>query len=218
MAIRCLRPYESEEAFLAEERDTLTRTAVTLIGAPSRPRGVVIRFELTLKDGTVLLRGEGRVLSFQPPDEHGPSSLTLRFTRLDAKSKGLVDRAAALRESVYPPHPSEFSGAIGNPDTEPPPEDPLAATSMSATMPSTIDQAPPSETPTSIAIASISSGSLPFEDVGASTNMRGDSDLPPASTSPVGRDNLLERLRTRAKTLSPSQVATILAVPRPSSS
>jgi hypothetical protein len=218
VAIRSLRPYESEDAFLDEERDTLTRTAVTLIGAPSRPRGVIIRFELTLKDGTALLRGEGRVLSFQPPDEHGPSSLTLRFTRLDAKSKALVDRAAALRESAYPPRPSEFSGAIVNPDTEPPPEDPLATTTMSATMPPDIDQPPPSDGPISIAI---SSGSLPFEnveDIGATISMRGDSELPPASTSPVGRDNLLDRLRIRAKTLSPSQVARILAVPRPTSS
>ena len=84
VAIRSLRPYDTVEAFLEEERDTLTRTAITLIGAPSRPRGVVIRFELTLSDGTPLVRGEGRVLGFQPPDDGGPSSLTLRFTRLDA--------------------------------------------------------------------------------------------------------------------------------------
>jgi hypothetical protein len=199
VAIRSLRPYDTEEAFLAQERDTLSRTAVTLIGAPSRPRGVVIRFELTLRDGAPLIRGEGRVLSFEPADEKGPSSLTLRFTRLDAKSKALVDRAAALREKTgtEPPVPEAH-------DTSPPgadgADDPFASTQMAQVA------SPPSEPPVSEEIALSTSQSVlaasDVEEIGAAVR---------EAAPPPGRDSLLDRLRMRAKTLTPSQVATILA-------
>jgi hypothetical protein len=202
VAIRSMRPYASEDAFLAEERDTLTRTAITLIGAPTRPRGVVIRFEVTLNDGTPILRGEGRVLGFQPADDRGPSSLTLRFTRLDAKSKALVDRAADLRDAS---DSSPVAPAARPFDTAPPPgEDPLASTTMGSTMSDSYGdslEASPASEPIALAI---SSGNLPLgeaEEIG----------LPPAAvTPPPRRDLLLDQLRTRAKGLTPSQVAIIL--------
>jgi molecular chaperone DnaK len=200
-----MRPYATEEAFLAEERDTLSRTAVTLIGAPSRPRGVIIRFEMTLNDGSPILRGEGRVLGFQAADERGPSALTLRFTRLDARSKALVDRATELRESSEPT--ASTSAAPRAPDTEPPAEDPLASTSMGMTMPSRADGPPSSGD--SIALA-ISSGSLPLgeaEDIGIPASSQPD---------PAQRNGLLDRLRTRAQTLTPTQVASILNAQRSS--
>jgi hypothetical protein len=226
IAIRSLRPYATEEDFLAEERDTLSRTAITLIGAPSRPRGVVIRFELTLSDGTPLVRGEGRVLGFQAADEQGPSSLTLRFTRLDAKSKALVDRAARIRESG-PPLAADTQTSVS--DTEPPVEDdPLASTSVGATVPPSLDEAPPSmPLADDELLVSLSSPSLPLadaEEVGpvlrphsgprAKVN---EHELASADSDAARRDGLLERLRTRARTLSPSQVATILAPRGPAS-
>jgi hypothetical protein len=208
-----MRPYSTEDAFLAEERDTLTRSAITLIGAPSRPRGVVIRFELTLADGVPLVRGEGRVLGYQPADDRGPSSLTLRFTKLDARSKALVDRAADQRDGetgrtrqgsqpptrpTQPPEPPH--------DTTPPGGlDALGVTSTGSTIPPAHPS--PSSPPEDIAL-SISSGSLPMgevEEIGVSSS------LPPRSED---RDQLLDRLRTRARTLSPTQVETILSAPR----
>ena len=205
VAIRSMRPYATEEEFLAEERDTLSRTAVTLIGAPPRPRGVVIRFEITLSDGVAIVRGEGRVLSYQAADERGPSALTLRFTRLDAKSKALVDRAADLHDAAS----SSATPTEGTPlPTDAPPappsdDDPLASTSMGFTMPSTLEEPPPpSDAPVSLAI---SSGSLPLgevEEIGQEAA---------SDTDPARREGLLDRLRTRAKALTPSQIATILA-------
>jgi molecular chaperone DnaK len=170
-----MRPYATIEAFLAEERDTFSRTAVTLIGAPTRPRGVVIRFEVTLSNGTPVLRGEGRVLGFQAADDQGPSSLTLRFTRLDARSKALVDRAAELREnreSSIPPEPRPT-------DAGPAPSSPESGPTLTA--PAAFP--PPGE-------------SSPA--------------LTPVDAPPPQRDALLDRLRARAKTLSPGQIETIL--------
>ncbi len=98
MAIRVTRPYASAEEFLEHELETLTRTSVTLIGAQPRPKGVILRFEVAMPSGGQLLRGEGRVVGFKENALGDQPGLVLRFTRLDTKSKALVDRAAAIRE------------------------------------------------------------------------------------------------------------------------
>jgi hypothetical protein len=108
VAIRISRPQASEDEFLEQELDTVTRTGVTLLGAQPRPQGVVLRFEIVLASGTIVLRGEGRVVAFKPNVHQGLGGLTLRFTRLDSKSKALVDKANALREQRRPSgHPSK---------------------------------------------------------------------------------------------------------------
>ncbi len=99
VAVRVTRPYSSEDEFLQAELDTITRTGVVLLGTQSRPSGVVLRFELALESGTPLLRGEGRVVSYKMAAGSDVSALTLRFTRLDTKSKSLVDRVAGIREA-----------------------------------------------------------------------------------------------------------------------
>lgn len=111
VALRIVRPYPTEDALLAAESNAFTRTGVVLIGAPSKPSGVVLRYEMCLSDGTPVMRGEGRVVGYRPADESGESALMLRFTKLDVKSKELLDRAVALREErrslapVPPPAP-----------------------------------------------------------------------------------------------------------------
>ncbi len=96
-AIRITRPYQTDDEFLAAELETISRTGVVLVGAQQRPDGVVLRFELALASGAPLIRGEGRVIGYKPNAFGSEPGLALRFTRLDSKSKALVDRAAALR-------------------------------------------------------------------------------------------------------------------------
>jgi molecular chaperone DnaK len=99
VAIRITRPYATEQEYLEREFDTLTRTSVILLGAQARPQGVVLRFEIVLKNGDSMLRGEGRVVGFKEKAYAGEPGLSLRFTRLDARSKALVDRAATMRDA-----------------------------------------------------------------------------------------------------------------------
>lgn len=133
VAIRITRPHQSEEDFLAAELDTISRTGVVLVGAQQRPEGVVLRFELTLANGAPLLRGEGRVIGYKPNVIGNEGGLALRFTRLDSKSKGLVDRVGAMREqrrSLVPPPPQSARQAEAPPPPPPPPTpapDPLAS-------------------------------------------------------------------------------------------
>jgi hypothetical protein len=50
-AIRLTRPYATEQQYLEQELETLTRTGITLIGAQNRPEGVVLRFEIGFRPG-----------------------------------------------------------------------------------------------------------------------------------------------------------------------
>lgn len=130
VAIRIVRPYDSEAEFLESELETVGKTSVILIGAHSRPQGVILRFEVVLQNGAVVLRGEGRVLQHKESAFRGQAGLALRFTRLDPKSKAVVDRASALREArlsgsmppqAVPVPPEASSSPIAVPDAEPTP-------------------------------------------------------------------------------------------------
>ncbi len=117
VAIRIVRPYETEEQLLEHELETIGKTSVVLIGAHPRPTGVILRFEVTLSSGETVLRGEGRVLAHKENAFRGQSGLTLRFTRLDPKSKTVVDRATHMREARAQDNgsPSRPSPAVDSP-------------------------------------------------------------------------------------------------------
>jgi hypothetical protein len=120
IAIRIVRPYESEEAWFENELETMTRSSLILVGASAREPGVVLRFEVTLSTGKPVLRGEGKVLEYVPPKtaaDPGLSGLMIRFTKLDPKSKRNPRPALAVAaeseekapESVLLPEPERLS-------------------------------------------------------------------------------------------------------------
>jgi len=197
-AIRITRPYSSEDEYLQWELDTLTRTSITLIGAQQRPQGVVLRFEVVLASGQALGRGEGRVVGFKANAHPGLGGLTLRFTRLDSRSKALIDRAAALRElrrSSAPPARAS--------------EPPAAMRSIAPPLPSRASQAPAKRAEDT-------------EETAPSPPVQARRIEPPRRSSPgirairapvgppPGRDALLERLRVRANALDAATVRQIL--------
>jgi hypothetical protein len=223
VAIRITRPYATEDDFLEHELETLSRTSVTLLGAQARPQGVVLRFELVLPSGPVLLRGEGRVVAFREDAYLGLSGLTLRFTRLDSRSKALVDKAATLRDRrrpsvgpAQPPPPEPSEPAASAPvihDADIPVATapaPVPAVALPLPMPATILFPPPFATraqhPPAIATAGAGAAfpPAPFPPALADAPSRRAEPLP-------ARDALLDRLRARARGLDQSAVERILA-------
>jgi hypothetical protein len=208
VAIRIARPYPSEEAFLEHELDTLTRTSVVLLGAQSRPQGVVLRFEVTLASGAPLLRGEGRVVGYKPNALNDEPGLTLRFTRLDPRSKALIDRAAALRDARargvtrpdLPPYepPLEVTRA-GPPPSMAPPVSVAPPTAPPATMPPTT-RAPTTAPPTTARPPS----------------MRAPPSMPPQSTRPQStRPQSTRPPSTRPPSMRPASTRGPSTRPRP---
>ncbi|HXX67789.1 MAG TPA: hypothetical protein VEK07_11435 [Polyangiaceae bacterium] len=229
-AIRITRPYSTEDEYLEHELDTLTRASITLVGAQPRAEGAVLRFELALPSGQVLLRGEGRVVGFKPNALNGLGGLALRFTRLDTRSKALVDKAAALRERRRPPlrspgsdPPAPPSIALPRPplaSVAPPPEPPQPgamppAAARPSSNPPSIATRPSSSPPGPPSIATRPSSNPP----GLPATAARPSPVPPiyASSSdlvprlPSDREALLERLRARARKLDPATVKRLLA-------
>jgi len=210
VAIRIARPYSTEDQYLEREVETITRTSVVLVGAQSRPQGVILRFEIALQNGTSLLRGEGRVVGYRENAFEDLPGLTLRFTRLDSRSKALVDKAAAIREararaafeaslvkSDFPPAPGPPSPPSIFRPSAPPPAPPSA--------PGSFPPAP--DEPTSIGAPPPDASSQPS--------------LPPAPESdatasdvhlraPDDKTARLARLRERARKMTPDRVASIL--------
>jgi hypothetical protein len=182
-AIRVARPHATEEEFLENELETLTRTSITLLGAQPRPPGLMLRFELALSTGVVLMRGEGRVVGYRPDAFYGMGGLTLRFTRLDLRSKAFADKAAGMRERRRP-----FASMGDTPSLAAPPirvEDIIEDIT-----------APGSDA------ASIADIRSPDEASAA--------DEPFSHSPPRERDALLERLRARSRTLNGETIRKIL--------
>jgi hypothetical protein len=193
VAIRITRPHQNEDEFLAAELDTISRTGVVLVGAQQRPEGVVLRFELTLANGAPLLRGEGRVIGYKPNVIGSEGGLALRFTRLDSKSKGLVDRVGALREqrrSLAPPPPSgQKPTAADAPVPPPPPTPPDFVTT--GEIPAVVETPPSTDPP--------------------KAGRRDDQSKPSVAQAQDRSGDRFARLRERASRISAEQTAQIFA-------
>jgi hypothetical protein len=196
VAIRITRPFTTEDEFLEQELETVSRTSVTLLGAQPRPQGVVLRFELVLSSGHVLMRGEGRVVGFRPNAHQGLGGLTLRFTRLDSRSKALVDKATTLRDRRRP------SAGPAAPEVSP------SAPSVATTEANGASPSAPEVTGEAQAI------DLESTHAEAPTSKRSERPPHPAqpalAPAPGGKEALLERLRARAHTLDATAVGRIL--------
>lgn len=230
VAVRIVRPYETEEAFLESELETVGKTSIILIGAHSRPAGVILRFEVTLSNGNTIMRGEGRVLAYKESAFRGQPGLALRFTRLDPKSKALVDRAAALRDarlasdSVRPSRPAPPSEQAAPPPAAP--SDPAVAQILSSPTPAAPSVVPPVpvaervEPPPTVSAPESSPSPPPaaplvdaprqVEPAAATTLSATVEAAPSAVLPPSDRESILARLRKRAGALSEEEKATIV--------
>ncbi len=231
VAIRITRPYESEEEYLANELEMISKTSITLVGAQPRPQGVVLRFELVLGAGQVLVRGEGRVVGFKPNAHRGVGGLTLRFTRIDARSKALLDKATAMRElrrpSSKPPKAPDEATAQAAAEAAPaaPPPSPEGELNLPASAPAQPPE-PSSgpELPAALAFplpappvppepsngAREAPAPPPTPLASAALPLPMDSSPARTATPPQDRNALLERLRNRAQALQPAAVQRIL--------
>jgi hypothetical protein len=120
VAFRLKRPYASEDELVAGDAHGIRKSGMLLFGAAPRPVGLIVRFEVALRDGTPVFRGEGKVVAYHPaapPPSDQPAALQVKFTRLDPRGKAIVDRAVSQNEG-RPPSP------VRSPLSLPPPPSP----------------------------------------------------------------------------------------------
>lgn len=119
LPLRIRLPFASEDEFVERYGANVDRTGLFIATRSTKPEGTAISFELVLQDGTRLMRGEGVVTHVTAPGATGPVGMRLRFSRLEARTKALVDRIAARGAPPPPPAPA--------PEPAPRPSAPLPA-------------------------------------------------------------------------------------------
>jgi CobQ/CobB/MinD/ParA nucleotide binding domain len=92
--VRVVLPYRDDNEFLKREFALLGRSGSFLPGV-ELPCGALVAFELGLPTGASLVRGEGRVLG-HVASRRGERGAVIRFVRLDAASRALVEHAKDL--------------------------------------------------------------------------------------------------------------------------
>ncbi|WP_233601536.1 TIGR02266 family protein [Corallococcus sp. AB038B] len=100
LPLRIRLPYTGEEEFIERYGSNVGRGGVFVATRALKPEGTGLAFEFVLADGTRLLRGEGVVLKAQPDAGIARTGMTVRFTKLDAASKALIDRIVARRSGM----------------------------------------------------------------------------------------------------------------------
>jgi len=188
--VRITRPWGSEKEFVEGDLAYLGRTAILLPNAPAHEPGELIRFEIVLSTGTPVFRGEGHVVAHHAPGGPKPAGLEVRFTRIDARSKLILDRVRERRTALV------RSGSMPPPalvSQVPPP-------GMLSQPPALLmSQVPPSERERDWRSPRIvTARSAATDERILRAKERG-----PVSP-PANREEILERLRERAKRLTAS--------------
>lgn len=115
VTLRIRLPYAAEQEFIARYGSNVSRTGIFIASRAVKPVGTALAFELVLKTGEVLLRGEAVVAQSQADADGGRSGMTLRFVKLDPPSREFVDRMVAQR----PTTPASTSPAVPSREVAP---------------------------------------------------------------------------------------------------
>ena len=140
--------YPDVETFIQKYAVNISRGGIFIATKQPKPVGTFVRFEFLLSDAgaTSIIRGEGQVQwtkDFDPKNPAKAHGMGVKFTRLDADSQGVIDRALRWRAEhgtnpgapVPIPTSSAHTIATRNdsqadrlPEREPPPPPPVEPT------------------------------------------------------------------------------------------
>lgn len=99
VVVHVVRPYASEQEYLAAEAWSIDSRSIVLVGAEPLPADTAVLFDIALSDGTKPIRAEGRVVSAVAPNGERPGGLKVRFKRFGAATKAFIERAVASKSS-----------------------------------------------------------------------------------------------------------------------
>jgi hypothetical protein len=187
VVLHVVRPYSSEDEYLAAEAWTIEARGMLLIGQREVELDRPVVFDVSLTNGNKIIRAEGRAIGFQPSSEDHPGGLRIRFRRFGAQTKAFIDRAMSAREQ-------NLATSMSSRPPAPPPG--AAAAPEAAPVPGAASSTPEaSSAPVASAVAH--ARSEPLERSGVHRRPAGPVE------APVNRDELLSRLRQRVVKASP---------------
>jgi hypothetical protein len=177
LVIHVLRPYANEEEYLANERFSIDSKSMLLIDQSPLPLETPIIFDVQLENGQKPIRAEAKVIGYVEPSADKPGGLRVRFKRFGAATKAFIDRATAASSTATRPGPG-----------------PIAERTSVVPVPSVVPAAPAPVAPEAAAL------SFRAADRGEPSGIHRRVVLPVAA--PPNREELLERLRARARSVA----------------
>jgi uncharacterized protein (TIGR02266 family) len=110
------------ETFVQRFAPNVTRGGIFLASRDPRPVGALVRFEVALVSGAVMMAGQGRVAWVKPYDPAEPTrahGMGVQFTELEPATRPMFERLLARKDAaagkVAPARGSAGSGAVTAP-------------------------------------------------------------------------------------------------------
>ncbi|MGC4089296.1 MAG: hypothetical protein QM756_15695 [Polyangiaceae bacterium] len=97
LVVHVVRPYQSEEEYLAAEAWTIDARGMVLLGESEVSSDIAVVFDVTLANGAKVIRAEGRSSGYLAQTDERPGGLRVRFKRFGAQTKAFIDRALRAR-------------------------------------------------------------------------------------------------------------------------
>ena len=119
--LRIRLPFATEDEFVERYGVHVGRGGIFIGTKTAKPEGTPLSFELVLAGGERLMRGEGVVHEVVATEQPGRAGMTVRFTRIDARTRALIDRIVAQREGLGRAEPPAAAAIEPTPSAPPPP-------------------------------------------------------------------------------------------------
>ena len=100
VVVHVVRPYSSEQDYLAAEAWSIDSRSMLLIDAEPLAADTPLLFDIALEDGQKPIRAEGRVVGVVAAEGGRPGGLKVRFKRFGAATKAFIERAVKARASA----------------------------------------------------------------------------------------------------------------------
>lgn len=107
VVVHVVRPYASEQEYLAAEAWSIDARGMLLIDAEALPPDTAVLFDVALADGSKPIRAEGRATTFAAPSGDRPGGLRVRFKRFGAATKAFIERAVKAKSDADRPSQPE---------------------------------------------------------------------------------------------------------------
>lgn len=117
VVVHVVRPYASEQDYLAAEAWSIDARSMLLIDADPLAADTPVLFDVALEDGQKPIRAEGRVVGMVPAQGDRPGGMKVRFKRFGAATKAFIERAVKARAEA----PSRPEAELGSAPAQEPP-------------------------------------------------------------------------------------------------
>ncbi len=111
IVVHIVRPYATEQEYLAAEAWSIDARSMLLVDAEPLPVDTAVLFDIALADGHKPIRAEGRVVGLTPAEGERPGGLRDKFKRFGAATKAFIERAVKAKSGATDPERSSQPSA-----------------------------------------------------------------------------------------------------------